>query len=61
MRLYECPCEVSNSVSGAVPKEFMDHFLRKVDLKDEDFNVENFKPGSSGEPELLNVLQDTRP
>ena len=60
MRAYSHLCERSGAPSGAVPREFMDEFMEKVRLKDEDFNTEKFKPGTSGESALLAVLRDTR-
>jgi len=44
---------------GNVPEE--EEFLKileKIDLKDEDFTVENFPPGSSGELKLYRTLMD---
>ena len=60
MRAYSHLCKVTNTSSGAVSKEFMQEFMQKVPLKDRDFNIENFKPGTSGESGLLQVLRDTR-
>lgn len=37
------------------PKKFLELFKRSK-LKDTDFTVENFKPGSSGEAKLKNTL-----
>ncbi len=42
---------------GEVPtKDQFLNILKKIDLQDEDFNTENFKPGSSGESELYRTL-----
>ena len=60
MRAYAHLCEMSGTESGAVPKEFMEEFMQKVQLNDWDFNTENFKPGTSGESGLLAVLRETR-
>lgn len=60
MRLYQNLCELSGTQNGLVSKEFMEQFMSKVDLVDEDFNTERFKPGQSGESELLRQLRDTR-
>lgn len=60
MRLYSHLCEVSETRSGVVHKEFMAGFMERVRLDDRDFNIENFKPGTSGESSLLGVLRDTR-
>ena len=60
MRLYSHLCEASGTDTGVVPKAFMTEFLKRVRLDDKDFNTDDFKPGSSGESSLLNVLRDTR-
>lgn len=60
MRAYSHLCVISETSSGAVPKEFMKEFMQKVQLEDKDFNIEKFKPGTSGESELLAVLRGTR-
>ena len=60
MRLYSHLCVVSQTDSGAVSREFADEFMSKVQLMDKDFSTENFKPGTSGESALLEVLRDTR-
>ncbi len=60
MRFYSHLCTVSETDTGVVPKAFMTEFMKKVPLKDTDFNIETFKPGSSGESSLLSVLRDTR-
>ena len=60
MRLYLHLLELSECTNGVVPRSFMEEFMRKVTLEDKDFNTENFKPGSSGESNLLSVLRDTR-
>ena len=59
MRLYSHLCVISKTRSGAVPKAFMKEFMHKVRLEDKDFNTENFKPGTSGESELLAALRET--
>lgn len=60
MRAYSHVCRVSKTSSGAVSKEFMKEFMKKVPLKDDDFSIEIFKPGTSGESDLLTVLRKTR-
>lgn len=60
MRLYSHLCEISRVSNGIVDKAFMRNFMEKVQLEDNDFNTENFKPGSSGESSLLAVLRDTQ-
>ena len=60
MRLYSHLCEISGASTGIVDKAFMGNFMEKVQLEDKDFNIENFKPGSSGESSLLAVLRDTQ-
>ena len=60
MRAYAHLCEISRTRSGAVPSDFMEQFMQKVQLQDKDFNTENFKPGTSGESSLLAVLRETR-
>ena len=60
MRAYSHLCEISETRSGAVPKEFMENFMQTVPLDDNSFNTENFKPGTSGESSLLGVLRATR-
>lgn len=39
------------------PERFYDRVFRVIQLKDEDFTVENFPPGSSGESRLFRVLR----
>lgn len=60
MRAYAHLHELSGLGLELVPKDTMYEYLRKVPLHNEDFNTENFKPGSSGESALLAVLRDTR-
>ena len=60
MRAYPHLCKLSGTRTGAVSKEFMQKFMRKVPLADEDFNTETFKPGTSGESSLLSILRETR-
>ncbi|WP_421983322.1 DGQHR domain-containing protein [Roseibium sp.] len=60
MRAFQHVHKLHGTPSGVVPREFMDEFMRKVPLKDRDFNTDNFKPGSAGESALLSVLRDVQ-
>ena len=60
MRAYSHLCVISKTHSGAVPKEFMEEFMQKVQLEDKDFNTETFNPGTSGESSLLEILRETQ-
>lgn len=60
MRAYQHVHNLHGTPSGIVPREFMDEFMRKVPLKDREFNTDNFKPGSAGESALLSVLRDVQ-
>ena len=47
------------SEPGGIPSE--DEFgniVKKIKMQDDDFNVDNFKPGSSGESDLYRQLRD---
>ncbi|UQI40950.1 DGQHR domain-containing protein [Vreelandella venusta] len=47
-------------INKVVPnKEDFNSYLQKVRLDDEDFNTDRFKPGSSGEAELLKILKSS--
>jgi hypothetical protein len=37
-------------------KEVFDEYFHKVHIHDEEFNVDNFKPGTSGESQLYAKL-----
>lgn len=51
------PVYLNISTPGMVPKtEDFKAVLKKISLKDEDFNIDNFKPGSSGEGKLYRTL-----
>lgn len=44
---------------GNVPqKEEFHEVFNGIDMKDEDFNIDNFKPGTSGESDLYRTLMD---
>lgn len=60
MRAYRHVHELHGTPTGVVPKAFMDEFMKRVPLEDKDFNIENFKPGTSGESTLHNVLIDVQ-
>ena len=46
------------SPGSSVPTEvFLEKVFRKVELEDDDFNVENFLPGTSGESRLFRILK----
>ncbi|MBZ0164819.1 MAG: DGQHR domain-containing protein [Notoacmeibacter sp.] len=56
MRLYG-HLFYENGVPGtSLSGDFVAHYLGKLKIKDDDFNTENFVPGSSGEGRLFRVL-----
>lgn len=56
MRLYGFLFR-NNGVPGtSIPRSYIDSHLKLIDLKDSDFNTENFLPGSGGEGRLFRVL-----
>lgn len=51
------PAYLNFTAPGGIPtKEQFVSLLRKIQLRDEDFNIDKFKPGTSGESELYNTL-----
>lgn len=56
MRLYRDLYEKHGMPSPVLSKEFIENYLRDVELEDADFTVENFVPGSGGEGALYRVL-----
>lgn len=57
MRLYGHLHVEHGMPGGVVPIDFVANYLGKVPLKDNDFNTDNFVPGSSGEARLFRVLK----
>jgi DGQHR domain-containing protein len=52
-------CYLSISTLGHVPsKHDFEEVLAKIDLTDNDFNINNYKPGTSGESALYRDLKD---
>ena len=57
MRAYGHIHRLHGTPTGVVSRSYMDGFMRKVELDDNDFNTDQFKPGSTGESDLLRVLR----
>jgi hypothetical protein len=57
MRAFRHIHRLHGTPSGVVPKEFFDEFLKNVELTDKDFSTERFLPGTSGESDLLKILE----
>jgi hypothetical protein len=52
---------VKNEIGATVSIEQFQSVFHKVSLEDEDFSVENFPPGTSGESKLVRrLLEDTK-
>lgn len=56
MRLYGFLFRLNGIPGTALPQGYVDHYLAELPLKDADFTVENFVPGSGGEGRLYRVL-----
>ena len=56
MRVLKPICKVLKPHKKMPLKEDFDEFFKKVQIKDEDFNVDTFKPGTSGESLLFTTL-----
>lgn len=56
MRLYGHLFREHGTPGTSLPDDFVRHYLKNLPLKDDDFNTENFVPGSSGEGRLFRVL-----
>jgi hypothetical protein len=56
MRLYGHLFREHGIPGTSVPRSFVSRYLDALQLKDSDFNTENFVPGSSGEARLFRVL-----
>lgn len=50
-------CEVAFPGDPVPQEKFYDRVFRHIELEDDDFTVENFAPGTSGEARLLRVLR----
>lgn len=61
MRAYAHLHKLHGTPTGVMSKEFVEQYFNEVNLKDHDFNTENFPPGTSGEAALFNVIRDSRP
>lgn len=58
MRLLR-PAYLELTDPGGVPKkENFSQIIDRIDMEEDDFNVDNFKPGSSGESELYRQILD---
>ncbi|NTF69434.1 DGQHR domain-containing protein [Rhizobium rhizogenes] len=56
MRLYGFLFKENGIPGTALPQGYIEHYLTNLPLKDDDFSVENFVPGSGGEGRLFRVL-----
>lgn len=56
MRLYQFLYKLQKLQNASVGYEYAKSYLQKLNLKDEDFTLANFVPGSSGESRLFRVL-----
>lgn len=56
MRLYGFLFRRNGVPGTSLPENFVRHYLSQVKLKDNDFTVDNFVPGSSGEGRLYRAL-----
>ncbi|WP_081618380.1 DGQHR domain-containing protein [Thioalkalivibrio sp. ALE31] len=58
MRLLRPAYLLLTSPGGIPEKGEFARVIEKIDMHDEDFNVDNFKPGSSGESQLFRQIQE---
>lgn len=56
MRAYGFLYKRQNIPNGQVSSDYCRKYFQDLNLKDDDFNITNFPPGSSGESRLLKVL-----
>ncbi|NTI47089.1 DGQHR domain-containing protein [Agrobacterium rhizogenes] len=56
MRLYGFLFRENGIPGTSLPQGYIEHYLANLPLKDSDFTVENFVPGSGGEGRLFRVL-----
>lgn len=60
MRAYVHVYELYGQADGTIERSDVDAFMNDVPLSDNQFNTEEFPPGTSGESKLLNLLKDLR-
>jgi len=60
MRAYAHVFELAGQNDGTIARADVDRFMKNVPLKDDQFNTEEFPPGTSGESKLVNLLRDVR-
>lgn len=60
MRAYIHVYDLVGRSDGTIQRAEVDRFMENVPLKDDQFNTEEFPPGTSGESKLVNLLRDVR-
>ncbi len=57
MRFFgKCYLQERSNIDAVIGEDAFLKILKKIDLSDNDFNTDNFKPGTSGEAKLYSIL-----